>query len=321
MKGNPIIFCDWIKVKQEHIKPHKPFGAVRIDIDPDTGVGSRKMRFIPVKGEFESSVFVRSDGYTVEFDGNPSRWNRENNIQGIDLDQAKQVVNQIVTDLGLPPFSSEYQITPEGRQYTGARITRLDITTNLKMGSPNKAALYQRWIQTQEYPRLDKLIYGTTTYFGRDSQTRTLRIYDKAREFFDKKKCPEAAERLHRNGVVRYEMEYRKYLRKKGFSMWHNATAAATENQFIQDIEHMTREIEAIDIDDLPANVLGTYLMYQEGINPKRKLSKNTFYSHRKILLAYGIDISNMTVERMPQPVVVVEPEAYNDDQQELKLG
>ena len=289
--------------------------------DPETGVVNRKVRFKQVKGENGSSVMVRSDGYTVEFDGNPSRWNREDNIQGIDLDQAKLVVNQIVTELGLPPFTAEYQIGPEGRQYTGARISRLDMTTNLRLGSPAKAELYQRWIQTQEYPRLDKLIYGTTTYFGRDAQTRTLRIYDKAREYFDKKKNPEAAERLHRNGVVRYEFEYRKFLRKAGFAQWHRASQRPLENQFLGDIATMTREIEAIDIEDLPAKVLGTYLMYQQGIDPKKKLSKNTFYAHRRELLRYGVDISNMTVERVPQPTQVIEPEAYNDDQRELKLA
>ena len=321
MKGNPIIFCDWLRVRQEHSAPHEPFGAVRIDIDPETGVENRKMRFIPVKGDFESSVFVRSDGYTVGFDGNPSRWNRPDNIQGIDLDQAKQVINEIVTAQGLPAFSSEYQITAEGRKYTGARISRLDMTTNLKAGSAAKAELYQRWIQTQEYPRLDKLIYGTTTYFGRDADSRTLRIYDKGREFYDRKKCPEAAERLTRNGVLRYEFEYRKFLRMKGLNMWHTATQCELEKQFLGDIEHMTREIETIDVEQLPAKLIGTCLMYEAGINPKKHLSKNTFYAHRRELLRFGIDISNMTVERMAQPTVVVEPEAYNDDQKELKLG
>ena len=321
MIGEIISFCDFLKVKQSHLDLHSPIGDEVIIVDGETGLIQKSRRWKEFRGLHGSYCRVRSDGYTVEYDGNPSRWNRKDNIQGIDLDKAKQVVNQIVTGLGLPPFTAEYGLGPDGKVYYGARISRLDVTTNLKAGSPSKAELYKRWIQTQEYPRLQKLIMDNTTYFGRESQTRTLRIYNKGKEFFNTKKCPEAAERLHRNGVLRFEFEYRKFLRQKGFSAWDKATHAALQSQFIEDIQHMTREIEVIDFEDLPAKVLGTYLMYQAGVNPRKKLSKNTFYSHRRELLKYGVDIANMTVERIPQPTKVIALEPYNDDQQELKLG
>lgn len=321
MDQKPIVFCDKLVVNQTHKKAHKSFGPLIIRVDDETGQESRTIKPKTVEGKYKSSVQICSDGHTVKFDGNPSRFNRKNNIQGIDLDLAKAKVNEIITNLGLPAFTSEYVIGPEGREYTGARITRLDMTTNLKMGSPTKRDRYQKWIQTQEYPNLVKLCFNKNTYFGKQSESRTLRIYDKAKEIIDKKGDLNIAERLNRQGVLRYEFEYRKFLKSKGLNMWHRATQKELENQFLGDIENMTRTITEIDMEELPSKVLGTYLMYLNHINPKNHMSKNTFYAHRKVLLKYGVDIGNMTVFRIRQDPVVIEPEPYNDDQRELKFG
>ena len=83
----------------------------------------------------------------------------------------------------------------------------------------------------------------------------------------------------------------------------------------------MTREIEQADLEKLPTKVIGTYLMYANGIDPKNHMSMKTYYLHRRELLRYGVDIKNMTVVRMPMQPEKFEPSVYDDNQQELKLG
>lgn len=45
-------------------------------------------------------------------------------------------------------------------------------------------------------------------------------------------------------------------------------------------------------LNKIPRVVVGTYSIWLRGIEPNKHLSKSTFYRHRRILLAYGIDIS-----------------------------
>lgn len=78
----------------------------------------------------------------------------------------------------------------------------------------------------------------------------------------------------------------------------------------------MTRTIKKLDIESLPSSVMGTYLMYKEGIDPRNHIDRKTFYKHRKVLLEYGINISNQTVVRLKQDPVIVTPEPYIDDDQ-----
>lgn len=321
MDLKPHIFCDWLTVKQRHL-PHDPFGAINIYIDPDTGAENHTRRFIQINGEHESSVLLRSDGETVEFSGNPSRWNRENNIHGISLDQAKATINKILESKGLPEFTSEYQIMADGKKYTGAKINRMDITTNLQAGSARKKDMYLNWIQTQEYPKLKKQCWFPNTYFGKESVSRTFRIYDKALQITETKGDKQAAIRLQNKGVIRYEWQYMQYLKTKGFEMWHRATQDRIETQFNGDIQPMTKTIKKLDIESLPSQVMGTYLMYKEGIDPRNHMAKSTFYIHRKTLLPYGIDISNQTVVRLKQEPVFITPEPYYDkDQLDLLEG
>ena len=320
------IFCDWITVKQTHA-PHKPlYGGITKYTDAETGETTQSYKFKTHQGLHDSSVQIRSDGETVEFSGNPSRFNRQNNVTGYDLDNCKIIINQIMESLGLPPFTEGTTIRLESgeRKTTGAKFTRIDMTQNFQTGSPRTRDLYMEWIQTQEYGRLAKLLYNKNTYFGKESDSRTFRIYDKAREIIDKNGDLELARLLHQKGSIRYEWEYRKFLKTKGLNLWSKATQARLSKQFEKDIKPMVKEITpptSEELDALPNGVLATYLMYQKGYDVKKKLSKPTFIKHKRILKELGIDISNRTVLRMEPPVQVIEIQESNENQLDLLEG
>ena len=49
---------------------------------------------------------------------------------------------------------------------------------------------------------------------------------------------------------------------------------------------------ETDDMSQLPKALLNTYLMWKEGIDLTSKLSRATFYRHRRELLPYSVDIA-----------------------------
>lgn len=318
MKPNNI-FCDWITVKQTH-KPHTPlYGGVHTFTDSETGEISKSLQFKTIKGLYGSSYQIRSDGETVEYSGNPSRFNQPDNVQGFDLDTCKKLVNAEMQALGLPEFTAGNVIRMrEGDQVnTGAKFTRIDMTQNLKAGSPRRRDIYLQWIQTQNYPKLRKALFGLNTYFGKETESRTFRIYDKAKEMADKHKTPPAvADKLHRCGAIRFEIEYRKILKTRGHNLWSKANQPTLAKQFLKDSKPMNRKIETIDISEMPKGVIGTYAMYLQGFNPKELLGRTTFWRHQKVLRQYGIDISNTVTRMIPKKEII---ELSEIDAEELK--
>lgn len=325
MDAQKTIFCDWVTVKQTH-PPHKPlYGGIHKFTDLETGEVSKTYQFKTIKGKHDSSFQIRSDGETVEYSGNPSRFDMRDNVQGFTLDEAKNRINQQLKLLGIPEFNSGQIIRIEGgeRINTGAKFTRIDMTQNLKAGNPRRRDIYLQWIQTQNYPKLRKTIIGLNTYFGKETESRTLRIYDKAKEITDKKNYPlQLADRLNRQGVIRFEMEYRKILKTRGVNLWKDATQTKLEKQFAEDTARMNKKIETLDITELPKRVVGTYTMYLQGINPREFIAENTYYKHKKILLEYGVDISNTVVRLIPKKEVIeLEPVEIDTDQLDLLEG
>ena len=65
-----------------------------------------------------------------------------------------------------------------------------------------------------------------------------------------------------------------------------NLTPVGTTNRD-EKMELTERKIKKI-----PFVSLGVLLMHQAGIDPRTKMHRNTFYAHKRILEAYGFDIT-----------------------------
>lgn len=318
-------FTDWVTVSQTH-SDHEPlYGS--ININTDCATGEIKKTYLPknIAGKYGSNVQITSDGTTVKFSGNPSRFNKINNVQGVSLDEAKILINEIMVENGLPKFTKgKVRYITSGKRpslfYDGATFSRIDITQNFQLGSKSKRNQYQNWIQNQEYPRLLKSTYQRNTYFGKDSESRQLLIYDKALEISDKNRGNlQLADRLDQIGALRYEMKYQKYLRTSHKNLWHTATQERLSDQFRKDIKIMTQSIQILDIEELESNVLKTLLVYRAGIDPMKHMGRNQYYQHKKILKNHGIDISNMSHKRIRHPTITIKPEPLTIDLDQQK--
>lgn len=315
------IFVDWLTVKQTHPE-HKPFyGFDSVHTDADTGLVTITYGPRSVKSRHGTNLQIRSDGETVEVSGNPYKFHYGNNVQGFDLDATMELVNQQMRELQLPEFTKgerQRHITAAGIEikYTGAKFTRIDLTQNLQAGSPQNRDIYLDWIQTQNYTKLDKTTEGRNTYFGKGIKSRSILIYDKAKELSDKKVKSGMIAVLDRLGAIRFEVSYKKILHTRNLQYWCTATHQSLESHFKREVKPFMQKIETLDVDDLPKNVIGTYAMYLQGLSPRDYISRNTFFKHKKILKEYGIDISNTVTRMIPKKRVI---ELSEIDEQEFK--
>ncbi len=310
------IFCDWLTVKQVH-KTEQPQvnNGFTTHTDSEGNQAEPIPKFKSLKGLHGSNCQFSSHGNTVEISFNPSKWNQLDNHFGISLDEAKILINQIAISQGCDPFTgsnfhywpSKKNIHSHKKSNDGAKITRVDLTTNMTLGNPQDKNAYLKHIQTLEHDRLDKTPIGLNTYFGKFSKRKTICLYDKAKQITEKlindshdaKYLKKLAQHIKLNGQVRLEIKFQRMLESTNLQYWNSLTHDKLSQIYIQDIQFMTDPIEQDDLSKLSNPLLSTLLMYMAGYDVKARLTKNTYYKHRKELKEYGYDISNQNVSAL----------------------
>jgi len=138
----------WLSLYQRHGSglPVLSDGAF-VRFDADGRQLDTKLCRHPVRGSYETAIFLRCDGETVWFDGNVSRFGRPDNVFGFTFREALIKVNRILLENHLPPFSEGQRFITNLRgnprsEWTGATITRVDITQNFSAGSKADASYF-----------------------------------------------------------------------------------------------------------------------------------------------------------------------------------
>lgn len=318
-KVQTIGFCDWLSLYQRHEGGDLPkiCGGALMRIDRDGDVETTTLVKERVEGSHETAVFIRCDGSTVWFDGNVSKFGRPDNVFGYTFSECLQIINGILSRYGLPPFSDgERFITNfkgEPRTiWTGARVTRVDITANFSTGSKENASAYMRHLQSQQASRLKTGTYGDgeTVDFGRGSRRLYIKAYTKGPELrrHIKRLETDTYQKGEKNpfiyaladwcdavGLVRVEFTFKSTkLHDMGCSYLGGFDMKLLENEFKERFEVFTRgeSAEVEDISSLPKHLLSTYRMWAAGDDLASKMSRATFYKHRKSLLPFGVDIA-----------------------------
>ncbi|MBL9228854.1 Replication-associated protein G2P, partial [Escherichia coli] len=102
-----------------------------------------------LEGSFSSKLTIRCDGYKVRVVGNPSRWQRMDNLFGLTaLDECVEIYNHVLAQYDLPPFTKNTRLfprqTPDGKSTSlvgdGAEITSIDWTRNLAVGKGRESS-------------------------------------------------------------------------------------------------------------------------------------------------------------------------------------
>lgn len=325
-KYQAVGFCDWISIYQRHGAAQLPKlcdGAfLRIDAHGEhVNTTLKKLR---IEGSHDTSVYLRCDGETVWFEGNASRFRRPDNVFGYTFMQCIRRINALLEEHQLPAFTegdkfiTNFKGEPRS-VWTGAMVTRVDMTENFETGSREDAYHFMRWLSGQQASRLKTGTHGDgeTVDFGRGSRRVYSKAYLKGAELRRHAKgdtyLQQLADWCDERGIVRFETTYKATkLHDMGCHYLGGFDMKQLEFDFEQRKEVLARGSADVDeLSSLSKTLLGTYRMWLAGDDLTSKLSRNTFYKHRRDLLPYGVDIaikSNVTQLKTKTRVIRLGP-------------
>lgn len=307
-------FVDWLSIHQSHPEelPVITDGEV-LGVDGNGELVWKTSRKRRLEGSFETSVQVKCDGHTVFFEGNMSRFGRTNNVFGFDLAECLRRVNQILAKLGLPPFTWGRKFyrpvktkgaggslgnSGEVKEcWTGARISRIDLTANYGAGSGADARAYMEWLGTQQHSARVKVgthYDGETVDWGRGSRRVYAKAYLKSAELLKHAAPAEFVEYCEEVGLIRFEVTVKATQLIAMGCEYLGSLDMAKLIELFQDRQAVMQRAEHThdDLAELPNHLRRTARDYLAGDNLAATLSTATFYRHRAALLRYGLDIS-----------------------------
>ncbi len=321
--GTPApFFVDWLSISQIHPEgglPEVDSGCV-LGVDEDGQLRWKTVASVKHEGSFDTSLQVKCDGFRVTFSGNVSRFGRMENVWGYDFWECLRRVNAVLAHYELPPFtagSKREQLSKGELRYvwSGARVSRIDMTANYEAGSADNAHAYLAWLGTQHVGRHEgrRLGQGETVAWG-GGKRQYWKAYIKHLELQhhgceDQRVIDHCAAR----GMVRFEGTLRSdALTRFGAAYLGDYESGWAMGELIRVFnEHACVAARAErgtdDFDELPKHLRATARDYLAGMDMQACMSRRSFYRHRRELLSYGIDIAVRNVLPFQPRVRVIE--------------
>lgn len=250
-----MMFIDWLTISQEHTHDLPvvcDILTLTIDTNTNEVISTRQPRF-KHEASHSTSVTIHVQGRKIRVEGNPSRVGRLDNLFGFStIEQCVSVYNQLLAEYGLPGFTRCTRVDLRDgasgaksgdRVADGAKIERIDLTTNVSVGEGNALA-YLRGVSSQRIGHSIGFLYpnGRTVAWtpkgnGKGGRLQYRKAYDKAFEM-DENLLPkikrlygdQSPEYLYvqrvRNycaefGVVRMEQELKnEFLQREALCYW-----------------------------------------------------------------------------------------------------
>lgn len=294
------IFVDWISLSQLHPEGGFPILVDGVVAQFDSLGNCRFERGISarVRGSYETSVAIRSDGFRVSLSGNVGRFGRPDNLFGLGWSEIVPACNGILQGLGLPAFSAGDPRTGSADGGTvgqrGALVSRLDLTCNYSTGSDSQARAVIRWLSSRSVARMKRGFAGDESVWF--SNTRhMLKAYRKGAEMKHHKSDVEAAQWAEDQGIVRVEVELKKRLLSDlGLQDVGAISQEVLEELFVEQTE-IFRRVDMSDEPDVLANIPARSRAYAaawlSGHDVRGLSSRATVFRHAKVLREYGLDI------------------------------
>nr|WP_245395371.1 phage/plasmid replication protein, II/X family [Vibrio parahaemolyticus] len=274
MTGFSVYFIDQLFIQQHHPDGGLPLVGTHVieRLDMESGealppsVNQKRL-----EGSFSSKLTIRCDGFKVRVEGNPSRWQRMDNLFGLTtLDECVEVYNHILKKYDLPSFTKNTRLyprqTPDGKSTSlignGAEITSIDWTRNISVGE-GKESSFIRGMSSMQIGRGRKphlFPNGMTCGWGYGSSWALNKLYCKAWELKehlrkDKRKKngvpPEQLEYIEKlisycekQGVVRDEMSMKQLFLKKHRLQFYGLVDETDYYAHLNDIENAMKTIQ-----------------------------------------------------------------------------
>lgn len=263
-----------------------------------------------IQGSHETRLQLLSaeDGF-IGLRGNPGRFGRPDNVFNLDLDATVQRSNEIIATRGLPAFTPGDPYAPPNCEspeirYTGARIWEMHLTQNYLTGSAGNAEAVLDWLDTQSISRVKKSRLGKSTVVWGSLNYCQVEAYLKGPEMLAHTPVADR-EDLQKsdiyqwamdNGVVRIEVkaakEYLKHKQLTYLGAWNMGTVHSIYKDRTEVLNRCKLDVEAFDIRALPSKSQLIAAAWMAGEDVTTLASRTTLWRHAKLLLDYGIDIT-----------------------------
>lgn len=193
------MFIDWLSCYQDfdfELPIISEDGYAHFDFTDGSFSQIRQSR-VQHEGSYSTSISVHVRGNKIVMEGNPSRFNRLDNLFGFKtLEDCFTVYNSILASLGLPAFTKcknlGYYDAFDGKApkavVDGCVLTRLDLTTNMTVGGGTCVDAYLKALSTMPYRRSRGNLYADGKTCDWKSILGNAReiypcVYNKAHEF------------------------------------------------------------------------------------------------------------------------------------------
>lgn len=312
-------FIDWLSIRQYHDGgcPVVNDGELfRCSADGELvwNIGTR----LKVEGSFDTSCYIRSDGHSVEFTGNPARWGREDNVFGYDLAGSLAIINGVLATVGLPSFSSGHRVeeyidhdgVSRPAVWTGARVSRIDVTRNYEAGTDADARGVLAFLQRQQISGARGGLLGETTVQFTAGRRYSFKLYLKGHELRAHCKGEPSAvtDWALSTGLLRAELTLRSTQLADLTASWLGDLEGDGMARVFSELDRKTdvlrrqAEVTVDPLAGLPRAVEATARRYMDGVNVRETMSRAAFYKHRKVLL-HLFDIAVPPPHRLDPPV------------------
>lgn len=313
------VFVDMVKVSQYHgERCPELVGGLTFKYDDDGDLVTETGHNKALRGSFSTALQVKSHGGRVTVRGNPSRFNRPDNLFGYDIDECLTIINVELGKLGLPAFTAGEELPTTVSSidgwhglpdWSGATISELHLTENYSAGSDLLARLAIKAYQSRAVAYMRKAVYGEETAYFHNTH-RTVKAYRKGPDMAVHCKESPWREWALEQGIVRHEVElHYRYLQKTGLRFWGNCTMARLYRLFEKESAALGRpelSFEPLDIDTLPPQCRVPYAAWLKGEDLRALLPRATFYRYRKLLRERGVDIAEVRPFGQAIPIVRV---------------
>ncbi|SON52709.1 phage/plasmid replication protein, II/X family [Vibrio tapetis] len=269
-----MFFIDQLFMQQDHHEGNLPLVGRHVIERVELETGEKLPPSVNQKvleGSFSTKLTIRCDGTRVRVEGNPSRWQRVDNLFGLEkLDDCVAVYNHVLASCGLPPFTKntrfKHRQSADNKASSlignGAEITLIDWTRNHAVGKGMEQS-FIRGLSSMQIGRGRKpKLYpdGNTCNWSEGSNWQMDKLYRKAVELqrnllkAQKRKggvAPEVLEYVTRLieycesfGVVREEHSLRQLLLKRHNLQFYGNVTEQDFYHHLQDIENAMKTIQ-----------------------------------------------------------------------------
>ncbi|PKA69034.1 phage X family protein [Pseudomonas baetica] len=349
------MFIDWLTISQEHdhdLPIVCDVFTLTIDANSNEVLSTRQPRF-KHEASFSTSVSIHVQGRKIRVEGNPSRVGRLDNLFGFaSIEQCVSVYNALLREYGLPGFTrctrldirqGESGAKSGDRIADGAKIERIDLTTNVSLGEGNVLA-YLRGVSSQRIGHSIGFLYpnGRTVAWtpkgnGKGGRLQYRKAYDKAFEM--DQNCLPKIKRVFgedspeykyvqrvknycaQEGVVRMEQELKsEYLQREALCYWglfDERRLAELHSEFLKideklkvtamDIVSIAEQLVAEGVCDTlrSARTTASYALEWMSGTSNIDFSKSQVKGHAAKLNRIGINIRNACDTSRFAPVFV----------------